>query len=63
MTGIVVWWLCQEDGAVHAFYRTQLGHAQPVLDTVCDLTVLAHQIDRRDDGPRCLACRLIVGPR
>lgn len=63
MTGIVVWWYCQEDGAVHAFYRRKLGHGHAILNTVCDLDVLAFQVERHDDGPKCLACQLIVGPR
>lgn len=58
----VRWWLWAEDGAVHAFRRTQLGHGRAILETVCGREVFAFQVERHDRGLRCLVCRLIVGP-
>jgi hypothetical protein len=58
----VVWWLVTDDGAVHAFPKIVVGQRRELLTTVCQRDVFAFNVERTDRGPRCLACRLMVGP-
>lgn len=62
MTVTVVWWLDTDDGAVHAFPRMQVGRGQAVLMAMCQRPAFAFRVERHGDGPRCLACRMLVGP-
>jgi len=63
VTALVVWWVDPSDGAAHAIPRTQIGRGRAVLTTVCQRTLYAYQVERHDHGPKCLACRFMVGPR
>jgi hypothetical protein len=60
MSGPVVWWVDPSDGAAHAIPQAQVSRNLAVLTTVCQRQLYAHQVERHDDGLRCLACSLMV---
>ncbi len=63
MAGDVVWWVDPSDGAAHAIPCHQTGHGHAVLIAKCQRALFAYQVERHDQGPKCLACLLLVGPR
>jgi hypothetical protein len=62
VTDAVVWWVDPSDGAAHAIPRTEIGRGHVMLRTMCSRILFAYRVERHDEGPKCYACRLVVGP-
>lgn len=57
------WRRSKVDGAVHAFLHPLPDGGTPNAEAACGHTPPKHQLGRGDQGPRCLACTLIVATR
>lgn len=62
VTVTVVWWLAKDDEAVHAFSRMIVARHETTLTTMCGQVSYSYRVERHDLGPKCLACRALVGP-